>query len=96
MAISKHRMDMSLHHKKIGSTRSKVPPIYSNQLYEKVIRCNIKSLRFLAQNQIIYYAQHYKYHPHMSIYIYYISLVNLYEKVFRNLNLIHKKKEKSE
>jgi len=38
----------------------------------------------------------YKYHPHRSIYIFYINLIILDEKVFRNLNYCSLFTKKSE
>ncbi len=96
MAISKNKTGISRELAEFNDTFSDSRPTSSDQLYRKILKVNFDSLRPIARRQIANLMRQYNYHPHRSIYILYINLIILDEKVFRNLNYSNLFTKKSE
>ncbi len=93
MAVSETRSKDYQFQRKIFSDS---PPTFSYQLQEKILKVDFETLRPIARRQIANYMRQYRFHPQRSIYLYYINLVILHEKLFRNLNYKHLIPKKSD
>ena len=93
MAVSKVKPRNYQCHNKIFSDSK---PIFSHQLQNQILKVDFETLRPIAQRQIANYLQQYLFHPQRSIYLHYINLVILNEKLFRNLNYKHLIPKKSD
>ncbi|MFW9969257.1 MAG: hypothetical protein ACFFDF_03590 [Candidatus Odinarchaeota archaeon] len=85
MAISKNRTTIDYNWEKFYKSVSGLPLTSLEQLYQKILPVELGSLHPLARRQITKLLKQYKYHPHKSVYIYYINFIILDDKLFRNL-----------